>query len=290
MRKWPTQLGRLAVILGCCAALLAGCGKKADQPAVSRGQVIARIGNEVVTNQELENEFRWANVPAEKQKDPEIIRQVVSQLVVRKYLLQQALASKLDREPGVLLDLLRSREQVLENAVVMRTARSKSPTKAEIDRYIANNPAKFAARKLMQVEQIAFPLGPSTQSVIDANRDAKSLDEIDQQLTAASVPHGRQNGVLASGDLTPDLFRSIEARKADDVFFVRSGPNGVFFKVKAEEPRPLEGDAAANLALQLMRADAVKAELGIAAYSANLEAKFEGEYAQIMQRGEGKKD
>jgi len=40
----------------------------------------------------------------------------------------------------------------------------------------------------------------------------------------------------------------------------------------------------------LMRADAVKAELGIAAYSANLEAKYEGEYAKIMQPGDGKKN
>jgi hypothetical protein len=39
-----------------------------------------------------------------------------------------------------------------------------------------------------------------------------------------------------------------------------------------------------------MRADAVKAELGIAAYSANIEAKYEGEYTKIMQPGDGKKN
>ena len=34
----------------------------------------------------------------------------VGEIVVRKYLLQQAMTAKLDREPGVLLDLLRARE------------------------------------------------------------------------------------------------------------------------------------------------------------------------------------
>jgi len=278
---------RLAAIVGCCGMMLAACGKK-DQ-AVSSGQVVAHVGDQVITTQELENEFRWANVPADKQKDPEVVKRVLTELVARKYLLQQALAAKLDREPGVLLDLLRSREQVLESAYLNRTVASKAPGKADVDKYIANNPAKFAGRKALNVEQIGFPLGPTSQSVIDANKDAKSLDDIDQQLTSAGIPHSRQMGVLNSGDIPPDFYNSIEAKKADDVFFVRAGPNGMFFKVKGEEARPLEGEAAANLARQLMRADALKAEAGIATYSANLEAKYEGKYANIMQ-GEGKKD
>ena len=138
---------------------------------------------------------------------------------------------------------------------------------------------------MLSVEQIAFPVGTTTQTFVEENKSAKSLDDIDQKLTAAGIPHGRQMGVLNSGDLPPDFLNLIENKKADDVFFVRSGQNGIFFQVKGDERRPLEGDAAANLARQLMRADAVKAEQGIAAYSANLETKYEGEYATIMQSG-----
>lgn len=57
--------------------------------------------------------------------------------------------------------------------------------------------------------------------------------------------------------------------------------------MRSEEAHPLEEDAAANLARQLLAADALKAEEGIAAYSANLEAKYEGEYAKIMQQSAG---
>jgi EpsD family peptidyl-prolyl cis-trans isomerase len=288
MGNLPMRLCRLAAIVGCCGIMLAGCGKKGgDQAAVSGGQVVAHVGDQVVTIQELENEFRWANVPANTQKDPEIVKRVLSELVVRKYLLQQALAAKLDREPGVLLDLLRSREQVLEHAFLTRSVVSKAPGKAEVDKYISNNRSKFANRKLLSVEQIGFPFGPTSQSLVDASKDAKSLDEIDQLLTAAGIAHSRQKGVLNSGEIPQDFYNSIEAKKEDDVFFVRSGPNGVFFQVTGEETRPLEGEAAANLARQLLRADALKAEAGMATYSANLEAKYEGEYANIMQQGEG---
>jgi EpsD family peptidyl-prolyl cis-trans isomerase len=277
------RFGRLVAIVGCCGLLLA-CGKK-DQSAASGGQVVAHVGDQIVTTQELENELRLANVTPEKRKDPELIKRVLSDLVTRKYLLQQALEAKLDREPGVLLDILRSREQVLENAFLTRTVASKAPSKADVDKYIANNPSKFANRKIFSVEQIRFPLGPSAQTVIDASKDDRSLEDVDQQLTAAGIPHARQMGALSSSEIPEDFYDAIEAKKVDNVFFVRSGPNGVFFIVKGEEARPLEGGAAADIARQLLRADALKAEAGIAAYSANVEAKYEGDYANIMQRG-----
>jgi hypothetical protein len=166
---------------------------------------------------------------------------------------------------------------------LVRTAASKAPSQADVDRYIANHPAKFASRKALSVEQIVFPLGPATQSLVETSRDAKSLDEIAQRLTSSGVPFNRAMGVLNSGDLPNEFNASIEAKKPDDVFFIPSGQNGMFFKVRGEEPRPLQGEAAANVARQLMRADAIKAEAGLAAYSSNLEAKYEGEYAKIMQ-------
>ncbi|MBR0697794.1 hypothetical protein [Bradyrhizobium lablabi] len=284
-----SKFGQMVAALGCCAILLAACGKQSgEQAAASRGQVIARVGDQVVTTQELENELRLANVPPDKQKDPEVIKKVLGDLVVRKYLLQQALVAKLDREPGVLLDLLRAREQVLENAILFRTVSAKAPSKADLDKYIASNPAKFADRKVFSIEQIGFPFGLNGQTIVEANKGAKSLDEVDQQLTSAGIPHARQTALLSSSDISQDLYAAIQAKKADDVFFVRAGPNGIFFKVKGEEPRPLEGEAAANVARQLMRAEALKAEAGIAAYSANIEAKYEGDYANIMRPGEKK--
>jgi EpsD family peptidyl-prolyl cis-trans isomerase len=283
MRRLPSlpKQCRKAAVVGICGLVLVACGKK-DQPVASNSQVVAHVGTEVVTIQEFDNELRWANIPLNKQSDPDNIKKVLSDLVLRKYLLQQALNSKLDREPRVLLDVLRSREQVLASAFMTRKATAASAGKADVDEYIAKNPLKFSGRKFLTIEEIVFRLGPDSQSVIDASKNAKTLDEIDQQLTSAGLPHGRQMGVLNSGEVPQDFLATMEAKKADDVFFIRSGPNGLFFKINGEEPRPLEGEAAADLARQLLRADALKAETGLASMTANLEAKYEGEYAKIM--------
>lgn len=272
------------VTLAVAGLLLVGCSKGTEQGATPNSQIIARVGKEVVTTQELQNEFRWENVPADKQKNPDAVRKVLSDLVLRKYLLQQAVNSKLDREPGVLLDLLRSREQVLANAFLTRKAASMSPSKTDIENYIAMHPSKFADRKIFSIEQITFRLGSDSRPVIDASKTAKSLDEVDLQLTSVGIAHDRQFGMLSSSDLSEELMASIEAKKAQDVFFVHAGQNGVFFKINDEEPRPLAGDGAAEIAQRLIRVDALKAEAALAGISANQEAKFEGDYARIFER------
>jgi EpsD family peptidyl-prolyl cis-trans isomerase len=267
-----------------CGLVLLGCGRGSDNQAnKTKGQVVARVGEEVITATELENELRLANVPPDKYKDPETLKRIFNDLAARKYLYRQAVAAKLDREPGVLLDMLRAREGVLANALVSRNVGSKAAalTQTEIDRYIAANPSKFANRQLLTVEQIAFQAGANLQAIVDSTKEKKSLDEIDQQLTAMNVPHGRSVSSINSADMPEAFMSQMREKKPDEVFFFRTGTNAMFLVVRREEARPLVGEAAHNLARQAVRADLMKAELGMASVAANLETKYEGEYANL---------
>jgi EpsD family peptidyl-prolyl cis-trans isomerase len=289
MTRWthPSAALRAGLLIGLCGLVLADCSKKAEvETEAPKSQVVAKLGDQVVTVQELDNEFRLANVPSEKRKDPDTIKRVLGELVTRKYLMQKALDAKLDREPTVLLDILRSKELVLANALVSRdmTTKSASISTTDVDNYIANNPLKFANRQVLTVEQISFPLSSTSQAVIDATKDMKTLDEVDQKLTAMNLQHGRSAGAISSGDLPQDLLDKIMAKQVDDIFFVRAGANGVFFKVTGEEARPLEGEAAINAARQYLRQDIIKSEVSMTSVAANLEAKYEGEYSGIMGR------
>jgi EpsD family peptidyl-prolyl cis-trans isomerase len=277
---------RTALLIAVCGVILVGCGRGGDtQTSGTKGsQVAARVGDEVITIQELDNEFRLANIPADKQKEPETLKRVMGELVVRKYLYHQAITSKLDREPTVLLDVERAKEGALANAAISRTVASKAsaigPT--EINKYITSNPLKFANRHLLNAEQITFPATANFQTIVDSTRDKSSLDAVDQQLTAMNVAHTRSKGTFYSGDIPENLFNEMHAKKPGDVFFVRAGGNGMFIVINSEEARPLEGEAATNLARQALRSDLFKSEMGMASVAANLEVKYEGDYARLL--------
>lgn len=273
---------RATAILWMGALAVTACTRNSGQSPGVTGQVAARIGDQVVTTLEIENELRLANVSVERRTDPVVIKQLLEQLVLRKYLVQQALDAKLDQEPNVLLDIMRAREQVLANAFIARDGANRSIGKSDVDKYIAENPAKFAQRQLLTVEQIRFALGPGTQAVTEANKEMKTLDEVDRKLTNAGIAHTRSVNSLSQSDIPPELAKVLESRKPDEVFYGRAGRFGLYFKVKDEETHPLGGNAAENSALEALRTQALKTKIEAAADAAHKLAQYEGDYAKIM--------
>jgi EpsD family peptidyl-prolyl cis-trans isomerase len=279
------ELQSVAILrgLGFCAIAsiaLIGCTKKNE----TTSQIVARIGDQVVSAQELDTELRWNNVATDGRRDDAVVKRVLGELVTRKYLLQQSLAAKLDREPTVLLDILRSREQVLAKAFAMRelSRQAGAISMADTEKYIGEHPLKFAQRKILALEQISFPRGSADQSVVDSMKEFPSLEKVEQRLTELGMAHTRSRATLSTTEIPDDLFRTIQEKKPGDVIFVRSGQNEVFLSVQGEELRPLEGEAAIIVARQLQQQDLARAQASLVNFTANTEAKYEGEYAKIM--------
>ena len=153
---------------------------------------------------------------------------------------------------------------------------------ADTEKYIIDHPLKFANRKILAVDQISFPMGSMDQSLVDSMKNLASVEKVEQRLTELGIAHTRSSATLSTSEIPDELFRSIQEKKPGDVIFVRSGQNGVFLSVKGEELRPLEGDAAIAVARQLQQQDIARAQASLTNFTANMEAKYEGEYAKIM--------
>jgi EpsD family peptidyl-prolyl cis-trans isomerase len=278
-RRW--RIAAIACALP-AAMLLAGCGKKQEAQAVV-GQVIAHVGPDDVTQQELDNELRLANVPADKRSD-EVLKGALSRIVERKYLVQQALAAKLDREPTVHLDLLRAHEQILAGAFVQRDLSGKmsAVSKNEIDSYIQGHPKQFDQRELFQIDQISFTAPKDVEALSAATKDFKSLDQVEAKLNEMNVKFSRGTATLDSATMPAEMLKVLDARKADDIYFVRSRGSASFFKVSSVDPKPMTGDQANEFAKREVRVDIGRKGAEAISKAALADSKFEGDYARIM--------
>jgi EpsD family peptidyl-prolyl cis-trans isomerase len=276
-------LAHLRVMSMCCICAVA-TSSCARQPETEAGasQVAARVGTQVATVAEIGNEMRDANIPADSRTKPVIVRQALSELVLRKYLVQQALAAGLDEQPDILLDVMRAREQVLARAWMARATATIFVSEREIDEFIAAHPEKFQARHMLTIDQIRFALGANTREAIEGTRDAASLEEVDRRLTALGVAHNRSLGAVSGGDLPADLSSALAVRKPNQVFFGRLGSNGFYFTVQGEQVSPLEDAPAKAVARELLKEQAVKARLETFSKAALSEAKYQGDYGKIM--------
>jgi EpsD family peptidyl-prolyl cis-trans isomerase len=278
-RRW--RIAAIACALP-AAMLLAGCGKRQEAQAVV-GQVIAHVGPDDVTQQELDNELRLANVPADKRSD-EVVKAALTRVVERKYLVQQALAAKLDREPTVHLDLLRAREQILAGAFVQRdlSAKMSAVSKNEIDTYIQGHPKQFDQRELFQVDQISFTSPKDVEALAAATKDFKALDQVEAKLNEMNIKFSRGTATLDSATMPAEMLKVLDARKPDDIYFIRSRGSASFFKVTSVDQKPLTGDQASEFAKREVRTDIGRRAAEDITKAALADAKFEGDYPRIM--------
>jgi EpsD family peptidyl-prolyl cis-trans isomerase len=264
------------------AVALAGCGKKQEEAAVV-GQVIAHVGTDDVTQQEVDNELNLARVPADKRSD-EVVKAGLSRIIERKYLAQQARAAKLDREPTVHLDMLRANEQILAGAYMQRdlSTKASSISQNEVDSYIQAHPDQFEKRQLYQIEQVTFAPQKDMESLAASTKDFNALDQVEGKLNQLGIKFDRGTGTLDGATIPPEMRKALLARKPNDIFFLRSTRAASFFKVVSVDDKPLSGPEADQFAKAELRNDLAR-KTGQETYNAALaSAKYEGDYARIM--------
>lgn len=262
--------------------VLAGSSKFAIAEAGGE-QVIAHSASIDVTQQELDNELRLANVQASQRTD-QTIKAALNQIIARKYMAQQALAAKLESERTVYLDLLHSREQILAGAYAQHELSSKtSPiSKAEIDQYIEAHPDQFAKRQLFQIEQISFAPRKDMDLIAATVKDFKSLDQVAARLNELRVQFSRGSGTIDSATVPAELLGTLRARHLDDIFFLQSKARADFFKVTSVEEKPLVGEDANRFALRRLTVGLVRKIEQRAVDEALASIKFEGDYTRVM--------
>jgi EpsD family peptidyl-prolyl cis-trans isomerase len=228
--------------------------------------------------------MRVLNIPPDSQKDDAVVKRVLSEIAARKYVVQQAVAAKLDRQPTVLLDMLRSREQVLSTAYVQREIGSKSAGigKGEIVSFIQAHPNQFAAREEFDIDQISFQSPKDMDELSAATKDYKTLEQVDAKLNELGIKHVRHPGAIDGATLPDNVMASLKARKDDDIFLLRAGEGATFFKVTAMTPKPLAGDDAEKLARRALLQELLRTTSADAAKAALASATFEGDYARII--------
>ena len=79
-----------------------------------------------------------------------------------------------------------------------------------------------------------------------------------------------------------EMLKVLDARKADDIYFVRSRGSASFFKVSSVDPKPMTGDQANEFAKREVRVDIGRKGAEAISKAALADSKFEGDYARIM--------
>lgn len=230
------------------AVAITSCNKKAE------GQTVAVVNNEEITSSELN--ALLSNSNAATGSDTKTARAAALQsLIDEKLLVQQARSDGLDKSPEYLNQQRRLNDELLIKMLVSRKLNtSQLPSADAISRYQAAHPGMFANREMWTLQQVQYPLSKN-QTVGPQIAAAKTIDEIAQVLTANGIQFTKDTRKIDTAIFPQAIYAQITALKPGEPFVAPGGDRAVASVITTREPAPVTGDAARQLALNLMRRD-----------------------------------
>lgn len=237
------------MIVAAVCALLAGCGDRNKAPT---GQVVATVDGDEVTATDLRNELGGFNTP-----DPKVRKaaeqQALDAIVTRKLLSKAAEKADVAKTPEFAQQKERTDEMLLVQAWQSQLVRSvPKPSADEAQRFMADNPDMYAARKVLLVDQLQFQL-PDDPTFAKQLQPLQTLEDVAAFLASKNIRARAQQAQLDVLQLEPHIAKQILALPPGEVFVVPAGESVVANTIRQSQIVPLTGAKAVEHATAYLR-------------------------------------
>lgn len=216
--------------------LMAGCDKKPG------GQVVAVVDSEEITQSELRAEAEAAGVAATQDMQtyaPQMLQRVIERNLLAGYAREQGL----DRGPDYVARRRQLEQTLLANLALRKAASQAGPaTPADVQAFIRQNPAVFARRQRLVLDQIRIA-SPTDSKQVKVLADLGSIDAIEARLKADKIQYARGNAGMDTGKVESIVAKQVTALPNGQVFDVST--NGVTY-ISAITDRTLVPTAASE--------------------------------------------
>jgi EpsD family peptidyl-prolyl cis-trans isomerase len=198
------------------AIAAAGCGNNSgSKPAT---QVVAKVNEEEITVSQLNRLLREAGAdPSQKSS----VRFALDSLIDQDLLLQEALKSKMDRDPEVVLALEGARRQILSDIYAERMIYPQTPiTAAEEQAYYDQHPDLFAKRKVYQMEIFNIERKFVDDDLKAALDGAQTPEDVQRVLKKQSIDFNQKTAVRAAEQMPMDMLDDFASASSGDIIIV----------------------------------------------------------------------
>jgi EpsD family peptidyl-prolyl cis-trans isomerase len=236
-----------AVLILVAGIALAGCHN-----AAPTGQVVAKVGNDEITVQELQAEmagFTTADPKTRKAAEQRALQNIIQ----RKLLAKAAVAAKIDRSPEFAIQKARAEDTLLVQAWEKKLVDGiPNPAPEQVRQYIQQRPEMFANHKIFDVDQVRMPPVNDPKLLADL-KPLNTLEDVEHLLQARGITYETGKGSLDSLALGPAATGQISKLPPGEVFIVPMNNMLVANRITNTRITPVPDAAATKIAAQLVK-------------------------------------
>lgn len=226
------------------ALSLVSCGKKEGAVTEkSATQVVARVNGEEISVHMLNFQMSRLGQLSETQAK-EASKKVLERLVDQQMLVQQAVESKLDRDPKVLQALESTKHEILAQAYMEKQmAAAKKPSEQEIKDFYGKHPELFEKRRIYRLQELAVAVANDKASEIEAAvKASKGINDVANWLKQKDYKFSANANVRAAEQLPLEMLPRLQQMKEGE-FIILPSQNSINIVMLAgvqEQPLTVE--------------------------------------------------
>lgn len=212
----------LLVLLVASSFFSAACGKKNDsEPVKTESQVVAKVnGDEILIHQV---NFQLARMGQMNEAQSKLAsKQILTKLVEQQLLKRQAIDTKLDRDPTVLLAIEASKDEILSQAYLEQLMlKAVKPSASEIDSFYKSHPELFESRNIYRLQELVIDVNKDKFEEVENNLKAiKGINEIATWLKNNNYVFSANSNVRAAEQLPVDMLKKLQPLKVGEFIVV----------------------------------------------------------------------
>ncbi len=241
--RFVKAIGSLSLAL----VALAGCHK------APTGQVVATVDGSEITRRDLITELKALG--GRSDADLKAVQSgLVTTLVDRQVLIDEAKRQKLDKNPDFLAADKRQRDVLLAAMFAQSMAtHAKTPDSAAIQAFVVSDPQMFGGRKLLLTSQASAPAaGISPQAIAPLHGQQAVLD----YLKAHNIQYSQRIATIDTLNLPKDLANKLLSLPPGEPLAIGNGGVIVFTTVLNSRDAPVPANQQAKVAASVMQREA----------------------------------
>ena len=273
---------------------LIACGNKDKESAEtgkSNTQVVAKVNGDEISIHQIN--FQLGRLTQQNQahfneaQNKEAAKQILARLVDQQLLIQQAVESKLDRNPNVLQALEASKKEILAQAYLEELmSKAEKPSADKIDTFYKENPELFEARRVFRLQELIVEVDQAKHAEISsAVAGMKGINDIANWLKTKNYPFNANSNVRAAEQLPLALLKKIQPLKDGEFIAVPAGNSLNIIHIAASQSKPITREKASPIIEQyfMNQNKASVAKLAMADLNNKAKVEFVGAFADMKK-------
>ena len=273
---------------------LIACGnkdKESTETSKANTQVVAKVNGDEISIHQIN--FQLGRLTQQNQaqlneaQNKEAAKQILARLVDQQLLIQQAVESKLDRNPNVLQALEASKKEILAQAYLEELmSKAEKPSADKIDAFYKENPELFEARRVFRLQELIVEVDQAKHAEISsAIAGMKGINDIANWLKTKNYPFNANSNVRAAEQLPLALLKKIQPLKDGEFVAVPAGKSLNIVHIAASQSKPITRDKASPIIEQyfMNQNKASVAKLAMVDLNKKAKVEFVGAFADMKK-------